>query len=288
MNELQNLTSQINQASSILLFSPNKPGFDAVASTLSLYLVLKSAGKNVTVASNSEPIVRDSHLVGLDKIKTEIGQQNLVISFPYQEDSIEKVSYNVKNETFNLIIRPKQNHTPIKKDKLEFNYTGASADLVIILGCVQIQDVGNILIQEKDLLEQAKIVNISNKPSEFGDVNIVDTQASLSELTTALIQEINLQLTQDAAQNLLLGIEQATDNLQSQQITADTFEALATLYRAGANRSRNQKPKKSTAHPLKTKDQQNKIKKDEPESRPKPDWLKPKIYKSSSQNSSQN
>lgn len=276
MNNLQNLSNQLNQADSLLLFTPNKPSFDAVASTLSLYLVLKSAGKNVTVASNSEPIVRDSHLVGLDKVQTEIGQQNLVISFPYEEDSIEKVSYNVNNDTFNLIIRPKKEKKPIKKDKLAFNYTGASADLVILIGCSQTQDAGNILLQEKELLEQATLVNISNKKGEFADINLVDPQSSLSELTTAIIQELNLQLTQDAAQNLLLGIEKATNNLQSPNLTADTFEALAALYRAGASR---------TGRPTPTPSPKKSTKKQE---EPKPDWLEPKIYKSGSQSKSQN
>lgn len=290
---IQELKNQLSQANSILVLTPEKPSFDAVASALAMYLSLKNAGKNVSIASSSEPIVRDSRLVGLDKIQTEIGNTNLAISFPYQEDSIEKVSYNVEGDHFKLLIQPKEGFEPIKKEDLSFNYTGANADLVIIIGASRIESVGNIILNEKDLLEKATIVNISDVPGNFGKINLVDPNSSLSEIVTAITQEASLQLTKDAAQNLMRGIENATQNLQSTKMTADTFEALALLYRTGARRSDRIAPTteekesakritQSIQEQTKTKDQKVVAKSDSPTNdKPKPDWLKPKIYKGS-------
>lgn len=290
---IQELKNQLSQANSILVLTPEKPSFDAVASALAMYLSLKNAGKNVSIASSSEPIVRDSHLVGLDKIQTEIGNTNLAISFPYKEDSIEKVSYNVEGDHFKLLIQPKEGFEPIKKENLSFNYTGASADLVIIIGASRIEDVGNIILNEKNLLEKATIVNISDVPGNFGKINLVDPNSSLSEIVTAITQEASLQLTKDAAQNLMQGIEDATQNLQSTKMTADTFEALALLCRVGARRSDRivttieekesaKRITQSIQEQTKTKDQEAEVKpKSSTNGKPKPDWLKPKIYKGS-------
>lgn len=290
---IQELKNQLNQANSTLVLTTEKPSFDAVASALAMYLSLKNAGKNVSIASSSEPIVRDSHLVGLDKIQTEIGSTNLAISFPYQEDSIEKVSYNVEGDHFKLLIQPKEGFEPIKKEDLSFNYTGASADLVIIIGASRIEDVGSIILNEKDLLEKATIVNISDVPGSFGKINLVDPNSSLSEIVTAIIQETSLQLTKDTAQNLMQGIEDATQNLRSTKMTADTFEALALLHRTGARRSSRIAPTieekesakritQSIQEQTKTKDRGAIVKPESPTNgKLKPDWLKPKIYKGS-------
>ncbi len=303
MTDLNLIQSTVDKSHKILICTVDKPSFDGVAASLGLYLILKQAGKEVIVASNSQPLVRDSHLVGLDKIKTNIGQANLVISFPYKEEQVNKVVSDIQDDIFNLIIEPKPGNPPVKIEDLKFSYRGAQADLIIIIGARQLDDVGPILLEEKDLLDKTPILNLSNQPSSFGKFNLVDPQASLSEIVTALSQELGLKLNQDAAQNLLLGIEDATNHLQANNLTADTFEALATLYRAGARRP---KPTQPTPAQKESIDNFTQSLKAKPESQskskpklqyvplpsekkletstitPQPDWLKPKIFKSSS------
>ncbi len=305
MTDLASIKSIISKSHKILVLTPDQPSFDQVAASLSLYLILKQAGKEAIVASNSQPLVRDSHLVGLDKLKTEIGQANLVISFPYREEQVNKVVSDIQGDVFNLVIEPKSGHSPVKIEDLKFSYRGAQADLIIVVGARQLDDVGPILLEEKELLEKAPVLNISNQPSSFGKFNLVDPQASLSEIVTALSQELGYQLNQDIAQNLLLGIEAATDHLQSANLTADTFEALAVLYRAGARRLKQSQPTPAQKESVKNLTQhlnrtdfkpENEAKPkpkyvpvpplektSEPASvTPQPDWLKPKIFKSSS------
>ncbi len=300
MTDLKTIKSTLDKSHKILILTPDKPSFDAVAASLALYLILRQAGKEVIVASNSQPLVRDSHLVGLDKLKTEIGQANLVISFPYQEVQVNKVVSDIQGDTFNLIIEPKPGHQPVKIEDLKFSYRGAQADLIILIGASQLKDAGPILLEEKDLLEKTPLLNISNLQSSFGKFNLVDLKASLSEIVTALSQEFGFQLDQDAAQNLLLGIEEATNHLQTDRVTADTFEALAVLYRAGARRPQpttvSPEAKESvnnlTQHVRQTQSSKPKpkyvpvppVEKSLEDSTitPQPDWLKPKIFKSSS------
>lgn len=288
MQGLSKLKSKVSESKSIMIVTADKPNFDCIASSLSLYLALKNAGKNVVIASNSDPIVRDSHLVGLDKIKTDIGNTNLVITFDHQEDSIEKVSYNVEDGKFNLVIQPKSGYTMPEKENLTFSHTGANADLVIVIGASSIAGSGEILSREEELLKSASIANISNRPGTFGTMNIVDPNSSLSELVTAVIQELKLKLNQDSANNLMRGIEDATDNLASPNMTADTFEALAILYRAGARRGnstrRTSVPAPKPRQPISrsAKPVSRSQVKPTTSKKPSPDWLSPKIYKGSS------
>lgn len=296
MQGLNDLKNQLNTAKSIMVVTADNPNLDCVASSLALYLALKNAGKNVIVASNTEPIVRDSHLVSLDKVKTEIGNTNLVISFDYEEDSVEKVSYNVEDGKFNLVIQPKTGFTPFDSDKFSFSHTGANADLVIVVGASSIAGTGNILSREQELLNTATIANISNRPGRFGKINLIDPKSSLAELITAVIHELGLKLTLDAANNLMQGIEDATNGLSSPDMTADTFEALAVLYRTGARRSIRKSAAPNLSRPV-ISQKPTQAKRLQPQSskptfspnqnkqtndqKTSPDWMGPKIYKGS-------
>lgn len=282
MKDLQDLKIKLQDAKSIVLVTVDNPNKDCVAASLGLYLSLLGAGKDTIIASNSDPIVRDSHLVGVDKIATEIGNTNLVITFDIPQDAIEKVSYNDEAGKFNLVIEPKKDTPPITKDKLNFSYSGATADLLIVIGASSLQDAGSILEKEENLTKSAVVANISNQSGSFGAINITDPKSSLSELITALIKELGLQITPDAANNLMLGIQDATGNLQSPNMTADTFEALALLYRAGARMRTNTTPQPKKEPSLRpspsistSQAPQNGT------TSPTPDWLKPKIYKGS-------
>ena len=110
MDQLNQIRGLLEQAKSVAIIASPQPSIDAVAASLALYLALSATGKTVSVISTAPMTVEFSHLVGVDKIVNTIGTgdgRNMVISFPYQEGSIEKVSYNIEQETFNLVIEPR-------------------------------------------------------------------------------------------------------------------------------------------------------------------------------------
>jgi len=236
MTDLQGFKSAIEEAKSILIFLPENPSQDIVAAGLGLYLSLKESGKAVTPISGDKPIVRDSHLVGLDQVTSEVGGNNLVITFNLPEDAVDKVTSNTEGGHLNLIVSPKDGEAPIKKENLTFNYSGAAADVVIVVGANALSDLGPIYEKEIKLFESAKVVNFGSSSTSFGAVNFTDPSSSNSELVAATIQELHLPINADIASNLMQGIEDATQGLSSPNMTADTFEAIAVLYRNGARR----------------------------------------------------
>lgn len=281
-DQLQALKTKLEGSQSVLLTIPQNPSQDVVAASLAFYLSVKQSGKSVSIVASTLPIVRDSHLVGLDKITTEVGGNNLVITLDVPENYVDKVTSNTEGGHLNLIINPAKGIAPITQDQVKFSNSGASADLVIVLGAADLKDVGALAEKENELFAKERLANISNQVGSFGAINITDPSSSNSELVTALLKELALPMDIDIANNLMRGIEDATSGLSSPNMTADTFEALAVLYRTGARRQ-------TPTIPV----TQAKIIADMPiidhgpsviptavEESPQKDWLEPKIFKS--------
>lgn len=289
-DQLQELKTKLGTAQSVLLTIPASPSQDVVASALALYLSIKQSGKAVSIVASTSPVVRDSHLVGLDKITTDVGGSNLVITLDVPENAVDKVTSNTEGGHLNLIINPSKGVSPITSENVKFSYSGAAADLVVVIGAADLKDVGELAEKENELFDKERLVNISNQVGTFGTINITDPSSSNSELVTALLKELALPLDVDIANNLMQGIESATSGLSSPNMTADTFEALAVLYRTGARRTPPIAPSKTATivadmpiidhgAPI-TKSRVIQASTEEPT--PQSDWLQPKIFKGSS------
>lgn len=280
-DQLQELKTKLGTAQTVLLSIPTNPSQDVVASALALYLSIKQSGKTVSIVASSAPVVRDSHLVGLDKISEDVGGTNLVITLDVPENIIDKVTSNTEGGHLNLIIAPAKGAAPLTAQNVKFGYSGAAADLVMVIGAADLKDIGSLAEKELELFKTERIANISNQVGSFGAINITDPSSSNSELVTALLKELMLPLDVDIANNLMQGIESATSGLSSPNMTADTFEALAVLYRTGARRTAPTAPGQTArivsdmpiidhGEPIVQADS------------PSEDWTKPKIYHSGS------
>lgn len=281
-------------AQTVLVVAPKNPNLDKIAAALGLFLSLKKGGKSVMVACPDEMTVEFSLLVGVDKITQQLGGKNLIISLDYIEDSIEKVSYNIEDNKFNLVIQPKPGFPPLSADKVSYSYFGG-ADLIFVIGAQSLEDLGNLYTQEGRLVSQKSVINIDAdaKNTQFGKINLTDpTASSCSEIITGLISTLKLPTDQDIASNLLLGIEETTRGFTSPQTTAATFEAAAFCLRSGGRRVKvtpevKQVKKTLLEPPLSPMPSDVSAKKpppkpEEEKEKPSPDWLEPKIFKGGS------
>src|SRR3989338_1600110 len=239
VNQAQNI---LENAQSIAVTLPVDPSVDKVASALSLYLSLSAAGKQVTVACSTRMTVQYNELIGVDKISTVLtgsSGRNLVISFPYQEGSIEKVSYNIENDKFNLVIEPREGFPTITQEMMKYSSSGGNIDAIVTVGCSQLEELWNLYSNNQDLYNGKQIINLDNASNNnnFAKINIVDTSAiSISELMNDFINQLGLNMEPDIATNLLAGLTSATDNFSSGEVTASTFETAANLLKQGARK----------------------------------------------------
>lgn len=226
----------IQKGTSGVIVLPVNPSADAVAAATALYLSLTKMGKNVNIVCDSDV---KSDLIATDKIQPELttSGDNLVISFPYTEGSIDKVDYNILTDTFNLIVTPRPGQPKLDPEKVRFSYAGGAVHFIITVDAPNLNSLGRIYTENKNQFQGKSMVNIDRHLVNdfFGTVNIVNkTSSSTSELVLRFLRDINVEIDRDTATNLYAGIMSATNNFTSYAVNADTFEAAATLLKAGA------------------------------------------------------
>lgn len=226
----------IESAKSIIIILPPDPGKDLVAAGISLHLALRESGKVSQIGCGSDVHVSEE-IEGVSEIADTIGSRNLIISFDYSEDDLDKVDYDVRDDgKFYLLIKPKDGSPVPDIGGVKYSYSGAGADLVITLGVNSLEELGKIYADEKKFLDNATILSLSNslRPAAFTGNLYHKNFNSFSELVTALLEELKMKISPPIAQNLLGSIYESTNRLTGSRITADTFSSIAFLMRAGA------------------------------------------------------
>lgn len=301
---MDNLTfSKIKEAiekyTNIAIATAKDPSVDEMGAALSLFLALKPLGKNLIVVTPNDPLVEVSSLVGIDEVKTSLGSSSgdLVVSFPYKEGEIEKVSYTRDDNFLNIVVKAGEKGLNFNEKDVMFTQGASAPELLFIVGAARVSDLGNLF--DPTVLKNTIVVNIDNKPENqgFGDIVMVSNRlSSVSEAAANLLVSLGFKMDLDIAQNLMLGIATATDNFQNPKTSALAFEMAGILLRNGALRPAStssprrkldidfdevpQKPIRPEVlddrqEPIQSK---SKIVKDE---NPPEDWLEPKIYKGS-------
>jgi hypothetical protein len=229
-------------AKSIVCFVHPQATYDAVAAATSLCLAIRETGKSCEVLCEEPMRVEYNYLVGIDKIKETIGNRDLVISFDYNEDQVDKVSYNINegNNRFELIISPKVGTQALDPDSISFTQSGLSADLIFLFGYHSFSELGELYEKEKYAIEQAYSVAFTqNKVTPFAKMHqtMREENFSYSEMVYFLIRQLQIaQVNDDLATNILSGIEYATDRFMHPEIPARIFETVAALMRSGGRR----------------------------------------------------
>ena len=228
------LRSPLSAAQGIFIFLPEEPSFDQVASALGLSLSLKKAGKTLSVNCPTEMKVEYSDLVGINQIQTKLAGRNLVISFEYLEDAIEKVSYNIEENKFNLVVQPKVGSPPLSSDRVAYSYSGGQADLIFTVGVQDLNELGDLYRRSKPFFESQKIIDVDLSPrtKRYAQKELILAVSSFSELVARLLSRLGLPVDGDIANNLYLGIEETTEGFSSASVGAGTFEAAAFCLRA--------------------------------------------------------
>lgn len=269
--------SIIDSAESILILLPSRPFFDQVAAGLSLFHAIKGR-KPVTVSCPSDMTVEFNRLVGVNEVTKELGSKDLTIRFPgYPADNIERVSADVEKDEFYLRVIPKPGFQSPNENQVDMTYSGVSADTIILVGGA---NETHFPALAKDDFGEAKLVHISNKElsttKDRGVLSFARPAASVSEIIASLMKESSLTIDQDSASNLLMGIEDGSDQFESKDVSAETFEMAAFLMRQGGKRRQESEVKRESYPPGAIPGEFDRTKK-------KPDtpkeWLEPKIYK---------
>lgn len=235
----QRFAALVDKNTSFSICLPANPTVDSVAAGVGLYVVLNKLGKNASVACANFAPSSFANIIGADKVQNKIasGGNNLTISFPYTEGSIDKVTYNIEGNFFNLLIQPREGFQKIEPSQVKYAYSGAKVDVMIILDAPTLNTLGELYTGNQEYFKGHDIVNIDRHltNANFGTLNIVEKKSSsTSEIVLKLVAQLNTQIDRDTATNLYSGIVAATNNFTAYSVTPDTFEATAYLLKLGA------------------------------------------------------
>lgn len=185
-------------------------------------------------------------LIQFDKVENELGKENLLISFPYKEEQVDKVSYYIgeNDKRFYLTIKPKKNSVPLDSSKIEFSYAGAQADLLILCGVENLEELQQLYFAYETLYrgDNNYVVTINDFIPDFGKLNLdISPSSSYCEALFYLLQDLDSKnedlLAKSSLPSLLLyGIETKTKGLQSEKTDINTFLAVASLLKLGSTR----------------------------------------------------
>ncbi len=270
-NDITKIKDLVDKAHDVLVVTHEHPTHDSMGSALALYLGLTTLGKKVTIACPDPMTVELSSFIGANKVISGLGKKNFVISLDYVDGSIEKVSYNIEGDKFNLVIEPRPGFDVFSQDKVHYAFAGSAANLIITIDTIHLGGLKKLFDEDKDMYATKPIVNVDRHPNnaQYGHTNMVDPQASsTAEVVAELISGLGIALTEDIATNLLNALYGATNNFQNSNVSARAFELAAAALKAGGKRFGTVAPQSVAVEPA------------NPALAPS-DWLKPKIFKSS-------
>lgn len=295
---LQKIKEILEKETSISIVVGKNPSVDDMAAALGFYLTLANSGKSVSIACPTDPIVELSSLVGINKVKKNLENKeggDLVVSFPYKEGEIEKVSYTLDGGYLNIVVKAGEEGLSFSEKEILFKRSSSAlSGTLFVIGTARLSDLGTLFNPQQ--LKDTKVINIDNKPDNqgFGDIALVNPRfSSVSEAVFNLITFCGYKIDLDAAQNFLSGISSATNNFSDPKTTALAFETAAMLLRSGAVRQKMSLPREENVlrHLRQINSNQDSLdksetplskveKKGEDEEAPA-DWLTPKVYKGS-------
>jgi hypothetical protein len=241
----QKITQSVSQikellqgADSIGIVITEFQSLDKVGAGLALYLALQSAGKNVQIVSKKDPLVEISNLVGIDKLSKSFDgvTKKLVVSLPYYEGEVEKVSYNIEGNKLNInLFATKDKSISFNEKDVDFIRSGSNPSVIVTIGIRKQEEMAGIISPDT----QAKIIRLDTvlPQQEFGEVTLAGTEfSSISEIVTLLIRDTKLPIDTDTAQNLMDGLVIATSNFSAANTSSAAFSSAAYLLANNAHR----------------------------------------------------
>lgn len=230
-----------------LVIFPETKDLDLFLASYAFYLFLVETGARLLSPKFKLKIPRElSDFIENQNIEIELGKENLLISFPYQEDQVDNISYYIgeQDKRFYLTIKPKKGVAPLNSSNLEFSYAGSQADLLVLFGVEDLESLEQLYFAYEAFYKGTNnhLVTIDNFIPDFGNLNLdISPTNSYCEALFYLLKDLekkdgDLLAKTNIPTLLLYGIESKNMGLQSRDTDADTFLAVAQLLQLGAIR----------------------------------------------------
>jgi len=201
-SRLNPLLSQAKQVA--ILIGGNT--FDHLVAGISLGLSLEAAGKKVSLFASQVPGEEAKGVRGVEKMRTDFGQKDLMVVLDYPLDNIEKVSSQEEGNQLKLVVKVKSGLTPIKAEQVKVVSQAVDYQVGLVI------DDENTFSNFGQFSSHGKWIYLGKDGAEknWAQVSLVETNTSFSEMMARIVQGLGLPLDQKIAGNLYEGIKKAT------------------------------------------------------------------------------
>lgn len=231
----QKAREYISSAQKILVCINNRSSLDTHLAAAATAKHLSAQGKEVLICTNGDLIHR--HKEFFERFNVEYNEnaspRRYVITIDHAEGGIEKVSYDDVDGKFHLYITPSKDAPDFDFDKVSYAHGGGNSDCIVTFGFRSISWFGNIYEDRKELFESAPVININDLPGdqEFGSIQLVDTEISVSEIVFSLFD--GTVSDEEYASILLTGLLDHLQPLQRSDYKIGSMETMVKLVKMG-------------------------------------------------------
>jgi len=205
MAEIPEIKQLLGASSKILLVcDKNRSNFDYLAAASSLFYTLKKIGKVVNCYPQE---IASSFPISSEDMQ---GMKNFVLTINNNSGAISDIYYQKGAKELKLYFTFANGE--LKTDDIHFSAVDSQEtepDIIITLGIGYLESLEDFYEENFKFFSQKPILNIDNNPTnqEFGKINIIEENASFSEMALDLIRSINREVAdQKIATNLFWGM----------------------------------------------------------------------------------
>ena len=229
----------IKKSANPLILIPGRSNLDMASGALGLFLMFKKLNKSPQIVSLAPLSDKFLFLPEAKSIGGNISNEAVFkVAVNVAKNDLKQVSYDQENDLLNIYLTVKKGKIKIDSamlDGVKFKY-----DLIIVLGFQNLNSLGRIYFENRDIFSNVPIVNIdySAANERFGAVNLTEATPADMALTIAeIIKDILLsEIDAKTATLLLASVISVTDNFQAPRIHSKLFALAASLIDRGAER----------------------------------------------------
>lgn len=243
MQVYQQTKELIEKAKKILLVTRENPNEDSLSSLLAFGFFLEKMGKEIDMVTSGPFLSTLSFLPKSSAIKNDLqASRNFIISLDTSQVAVSQLSYDFDKDgnRLNIYVTPKNGI--FKPEYVETQSSSFGYDAIVILDCLNLEDLGALYEKNAALFYETPIINIDYhlQNEQYGEINLIDNKAACcAEILYNLFENLNKSLLdENIATSLLVGLVAATKSFQSPVITPQTFNIAAKLVALGADQQK--------------------------------------------------
>ncbi len=230
-DELPNLISKTNSIAICLSPLHSIPIIEIIGAGLSL--ALTKDGREIIFSAPKETKLNYPHKEKLDRSQ---GNRDLIISLPYNQEDIEKITTLAgPNGEMEIAVQTRKGLKPIRAEEIKTSYRGLDVQLIVLVGIRNLTELAETYSQNQLLFQEVPLVHFYYpNTTPLGKYNFPLTPGAEVENIVEWLREEKMEINPLGADLLLWGLRYQKNNFQK-PLSLATAQAVSWLLEKGGS-----------------------------------------------------